>query len=246
MQAILISQPAPKEKSPYIELSKKFDLTVDFCPFVQMEAVSSQDFRQKNLDLSTFNAVVFSSKSAIDHYFRICEDMRYVPKEETRFFCPSESVSLYIQKYTMYRKRRVFFGKQSLLDLADTFKKNKDKKFFIPTSEVPLTDLYQLLNKQNCKYEAAVLYQTMPLPLQDLPLEKYSIITFFSSTNVQAFAKSFKKIPHKKIKIACFGEATKKECEKLGWEVAIFAPTPQNPSMIMAISNFLEKELVVK
>ena len=246
MKSILISQTPPKEKSPYTDFVNKYGLNVDFFPFIDVEGISAQDFRQKNINLAAYEAVIFSTRSAIDHYFRICEEMRFTPKEDTRFFCPSEAISLYIQKYTVYRKRKIFFGKQSVLELTDVFKRNKDRKFLIPTSEIPLNDLYRLLARQNCQFEAVMFYQTVPANFEGFDPHQYGIITFFSPNNVQAFAQKNPKFSKKNIHIACFGDATRKECEKLGWKVDIFAPTKENPSMVMAIDGFLQEILVDK
>ena len=239
MKSILISQPQPKEKSPYLDFVKKYNLNVDFIPFIEVVGVSSQEFRQTNIQLSDYESIIFNSRFAIDHYFRLCEEMRHSIHEQTKFFCPSEGIALYIQKYTAYRKRRVFFGNQGFSDLADTFKKYKDKKFLIPCAEIVPEDVVRLLKQQGCQYSNATLYKMQPQTMSFDP-HKYDIITFFSSTNVQAFLTKYRDFDPSKTKIACFGETTRQEWEKNGIAVDIYAPTKENPSMVMAIENFLK------
>jgi uroporphyrinogen-III synthase len=169
IKSILVSQPAPTdEKSPYHELAKKYALKFEFRPFIKVEAVSGQDFRQERINILDHTAIVLTSRNAVDHFFRMCKELRLTVPETMKYFCVSESVAYYVQKYIVYRKRKVFIGKQTFADLMDVIKKHKEEKYLVPCSDIQAGDIPALLNKSGVKYTNAVFYRTVASDLSDI------------------------------------------------------------------------------
>ncbi len=242
VKRILVTQPEPEnEKSPFHELAAKNNVKIDFRPFSHVEGVSAKDFRQYRIDILEHTAIVFSAKTAVDHFFRICEEMRITVPDTMKYFCTTESVAFYLQKYIVYRKRKIFHGKNSLADIQDALIKNKEEKFLIPVSDNHKNDIPELLDKLNIKYTKAIFYKTVPSDISDLNLD-YDMLVFYSPVSIKALLEHFPNFTQNDIKIASFGEATARAVKEAGLRLDIQAPNPIAPSMTMAIEMFLKEQ----
>lgn len=238
---ILVSQPKPSSsKSPYFELAENNDLNVDFKPFIEVEGVSAREFREQKINLSHYPSVIFTSRTAIDHYFRMAELVRYTVPDTTKYFCKSESVALYLQKYIQYRKRKIFHGKKSVEELATSFKKYKGDKFLLPLSDVHKEDVSGFLERNKLKYTKAILYRTVSSNLSDLKELQYDILVFYSPSSITSLLENFPDFEQKDVKIASFGSATAAAIKKAGLRADIEAPSPEMPSMTMAIEHYIQ------
>ena len=241
IKSILVSQPEPKtQKSPYRDLAKKFKLKVDFRPFIHVEGVASQEFRQNRINLEEFTAVIFTSRMAVDHYFRIASETRFAVPDDMKYFCISEAVAYYLQNYVVYRKRKIFFGKQSIVDLMDTIIKHKSEKFLVPCSDIQRKIIPDSLTKNEINFKNVVLYKTVCSDLSDLEDVKYDILVFYSPSGIQSLVKNFPEFEQNGTKIAAFGPTTAKAAKDLGLRIDIKAPMPGIPSMTMAIEDFIK------
>ncbi|PST84090.1 uroporphyrinogen-III synthase [Pedobacter yulinensis] len=241
VKSILITLPKPEtEKSPYFDLAKKYNLKIDFRSFIHVEGVPARDFRKEKINLADFTAVIFTSRNAADHFFRICEEMRYEVPADLKYFCLSETIALYLQKYIQYRKRKIFFGKQTAADLAEVLKKHANEKFLYPCSDVATEDTMNFLEKNGYNFTPAVLFRTVVSDLSDLADVFYDVIAFFSPSSIQSLYKNFPDFKQNKTRIAAFGTNTSKAVEENGLIVDIAAPAPGVPSMIMAIENYVK------
>ncbi len=242
IKSILVSQPEPKNnKNPYNDLANKFKLKVDFRPFIHVEGVVPQDFRKDRINLSDYTAVIFTSRMAVDHYFRIASETRFAVPDIMKYFCISEAVAFYLQNYVVYRKRKIFYGKQSFQDLMDTIIKHKEENFLVPCSDIQRKNIPELLNNQNISYKNAVLYKTVCSDLSDLTEVKYDMLVFYSPSGIQSLLKNFPNFKQNGTKIAAYGPTTAKAAEELGLRIDIKAPTPNLPSMTMAIESYIKK-----
>lgn len=241
VKSILITLPKPEtEKSPYFDLAKKYNLKIDFRSFIHVEGVPARDFRKDKINLADFTAVVFTSRNAVDHFFRICEEMRYDVPADLKYFCISESTALYLQKYIQYRKRKIFFGKQTASDLAEVLKKHGNEKFLYPCSDVATEDTISFLEQNGYDFTQAVLFKTVVSDLSDLAEVFYDIIAFFSPSSIQSLYVNFSDFEQNNTRIAVFGANTLKAVEDAGLIADIQAPSPEAPSMIMAIENYIK------
>ena len=241
IRKILVSQPQPENnKSPYFDLASKHNLKVDFRPFIHVEGVSARDFRQEKVDLSTHSAVIFTSKTAIDHYFRIAEETRTSIPDTMKYFCVSEATAYYLQKYIVYRKRKIFYGNGQIVDLVEVMNKHKDEKFLLPLSAAHKEEIPALLKTSNFEFSKAILYRTECSDLSDLADVNYDILVFYSPSGIKSLFKNFPDFKQKETKIASFGAKTAKAAEEAGLRLDITAPQPQAPSMTMAIENFIK------
>ena len=242
IKKILVSQPEPdNEKSPYRELALKNNVKIDFRPFSHVEGLSAKDFRQSRIDILEHTAIIFSSKTAIDHFFRICEELRITVSDTMKYFCTSESVAFYIQKYIVYRKRKIFYGKNSLSDIEEVLLKNKDEKFLVPLSDNHKPEIPLLLERLKLKFTKAVLYRTVCSDLSDLANIDYDILVFYSPTGIKSLFQNFPNFKQNEIKIASFGDTTAKAVKDAGLRLDIQAPIPQAPSMTMALDIFIKE-----
>lgn len=242
VKTILVSQPKPEtEKSPYFDLSEKLKLKIDFRPFIHVEGVDPQEFRQFRVNLSEYTAVVLNSRNAIDHYFRMAKEMRFLVPDTMKYFCTSEAVAYYLQKYVVYRKRKIFFGKQTIKDLIDVMKKHKNEKFIFPCSDAHNESIPSVLQEAGYNVTKAVLYRTVCSDLSDLADVNYDMLVFFSPSGIESLYKNFPKFKQNKTRIATFGANVKKAAEDKGLNVQIFAPTPETPSMTMAIEKYVKE-----
>jgi uroporphyrinogen-III synthase len=242
VKSILVSQPKPEtEKSPYFDLAKKYNVKVDFRPFIQVEGIDARDFRKHRINILDHSAVVFTSRNAVDHFFRICNEMRTSVPDTMKYFCVSESTAYYLQKYVVYRKRKVFFGKQSIHDLIDVMKKHKKEKFLLPCSDIHKQEIPESLEENEIAFTKAVIYKTVGSDLSDLENIKYDMLVFFSPAGVKSLLKNFPRFKQTTTRIAAFGPTTAKAITDAGLRLDIQAPIPQAPSMTMAIEQYLRK-----
>lgn len=242
IKKILVSQPKPEStKSPYFDLAEKTNVQVDFRPFIQVEGVSSKEFRQTRIQILDHTAVIFTSRTAIDHFFRICEETRVTVPDSMKYFCISEATAYYLQKYIVYRKRKIFYGNGRIEDLTDVMKKHKGEKFLVPLSHIHKQEIPQLLDKGGFNYTKAILYKTISSDLSDLKDVNYDILVFFSPSGIKSLVQNFPDFEQNGTKIASFGPTTAKAVEEAGLRLDIQAPTAQAPSMTMALEQFIKK-----
>ncbi len=239
--SILISQPKP-QRSPYFDLAEKYGIKIDFRQFIQVEPVSFKEFRKYRVSPSDFSAIIFTSRNSIEHFFRICEEMRVKMPQETKYFCISEAIALYLQKFIVYRKRKVFFGKRSILDMKDSFMKHKkNEKFFLPCSNLGAKRVVAFLKDNEFDYQEAVLYKTVASDLSDLENITYDMLVFFSPLGIHSLYENFPTFLQKETRIAAFGKSTCKAVTDRELNINIQAPMPNVPSMTMAIENYLKE-----
>ena len=242
VKTILVTQPKPEtEKNPYFKHTKKFNVKIDFQPFIQIEGIPAKDFRKDRVNVAEFQAVILTSRQAADHYFRMASEMRMTNFDEVKFFCVSESTAFYLQKYITYRKRKVFYGNNSINDLTDVLKKHKKEKFLLPCSEVMNPDIINTLKEGNLNFITAAIYRTVSSDLSDVNIESFDMIVFFSPSGVQSLLKNFPKYKQGNTRIATFGVSTSQTAKDAKLKVEIEAPIPQAPSMTMAIEQYLKK-----
>lgn len=242
IKKILVSQPKPEsEKSPYFELAKRNNLKIDFRPFIQVEGVPSKDFRQSRINILDHTAVIFTSRTAVDHFFRICEELKVNVPDSFKYFCISESTAFYLQKYIIYRKRKIFYGKKRFDELLEIILKHIEEKYLLPLSDIHKQDIPKSLEKHNIQFTKAILYRTVSSDLSDLSNVNYDILVFFSPSGVKSLQQNFPDFTQNDTKIASFGPATAKAVNDAGLRLDIQAPMPQAPSMTMALEQYIKK-----
>lgn len=242
-KSILVTQPAPTDdKNPYAELAKKFSLKIDFRPFIRIEPVAGQDFRQERINILDHSAIVLTSRNAVDQFFRMCKELRLTVPESMKYFCVSENVAYYVQKYIVYRKRKVFIGKQTFFDLMDVIKKHKDERYLVPCSDIQKGEIPDLLDKANVNYTNAVFYRTVASDLSDIKKLEYDMLVFFSPGGVESLRKNFPKFKQNGVFIAAFGPTTSKAVRDNGYRLDLEAPLPEAPSMTGAMELFIKRE----
>ncbi|WP_423146946.1 uroporphyrinogen-III synthase [Rubrolithibacter danxiaensis] len=242
VKSILVTLPKPDtDKSPYFDLAKKYNVKVDFRSFIHVEGVPAKEFRKEKINLADFTAVIFTSRNAADHFFRICEEMRYEVPAEMKYFCLSETIALYLQKYIQYRKRKIFFGKQTASDLAEVLKKHASEKFLYPCSDVAAEETQKFLQENGYDFTPAVLFRTVCSDLSDLREVFYDVIAFFSPSSIQSLYKNFPDFQQNNTRIAAFGASTHKAIKEYNLILDIPAPTPNAPSMTMAIEQYIKQ-----
>jgi uroporphyrinogen-III synthase len=243
VKTILVSQPKP-ERSPYYELEKKWGLTIDWRQFIHVEPVTEKEFRKNRLRPDEFSAIIFTSKNAIEHFFRLCDEMRVKMSQDTKYFCLTEAIANYLQKFIVYRKRKVFVGKRSIQDLSNYFNKHKGEKFLLPCSNLGAKDVVSYLEKNNLDFKDVMMYRTVASDLSDLSNVTYDILVFFSPLGIESLYENFPEFMQNDTRIAVFGNSTQREVEKRDLQVNIKAPSPKSPSMAMALENYLQKSNV--
>lgn len=243
IKSILITQPRPEsDKSPYYELARKYNVELAFQPFIRIEGIPAKDFRKQKIDITAFSAVVFTSRNAIDHFFRVCEEMRISVSQETKYFCITEAVALYLQKFILYRKRKVFYGadgtNKSLFDVVNKHKSNE--KFLYPCSENLDNEITTWLRNHNCEFATPILYKTVSNDVKELITEgEFDVICFFTPSGVKSLFENLPKYKQNGTFIGAFGANTFKAVEEAGLQLQIKAPEPQAPSMVSALDRFL-------
>lgn len=240
IKKILVSQPKPEsDKSPYFELAQKTNVKIDFRPFIQVEALTCKEFRAQKVDILSHTAVIFTSKTAIDHFFRISNEMRAVIPESMKYFCVSESIAYYLQKYIVYRKRKIFFGNGEFSDIIELINKHREEKFIVPLSDQHKKEIPELLVKNSIKHTIVILYKTVSSDLSDLSAINYDVLVFFSPSGIRSLLKNFPEFKQNEIKIASFGAHTAKAVKEAGLRLDLQAPMPEAPSMAMALEQFI-------
>ncbi len=239
---ILISQPSPEnEKSPYSDLIRQFNLDITFRKLIKVERIGAKEFRQQRIHIPDFTALIFTSKHAVDHFFALAEEMRVQISDNMKYFCTSEAIALYLQKYVQYRKRKIFFGKNQFADLLDIIRKQKDEKFIFVCAENHQNEIPQLLNQHKVNYVFAPIYRTVSEDLSDLKINNYQMIVFFSPFGILSLKKNFPDFVQGETIFGAFGEATAQAIEDEGFTLHIKAPTEKFSSMAMAMHDFLQK-----
>ena len=246
VKTILVSQPKPEgKKSPYFDLAKKYNLQIDFRSFIQVEGIKAQEFRKQKIDLKNHTAVILTSKTAVDHYFRISEEMRFQVPDAMKYFCISEAVAYYLQKYVAYRKRKIFFGKQTIVDLVDVLKKHRKNEFLLPCTDILRDTIPLTLEANEFSFEKAVIYRTVASDLSDLENVYYDMLVFYSPGGIESLLKNFPDFKQNKTIIAAFGPTTANAIIKNKLRLDLHAPQPNAPSMTGAIENYV-KEILKK
>jgi uroporphyrinogen-III synthase len=243
IKTILISQPKPTtEKSPYFDLADRQKLTIDFRPFIHVEGIGAQEFRQQRIDLAEHTAVILTSRNAVDHYFRLAGEMRFEVPDTMKYFCISESTAYYLQKYVTYRKRKIFHGQQLFQDLMDSLKKHKQEKFILPCSDILKPSIPKVLDDLKLNYTIANMYRTVCSDLSDLSDVKYDMLVFYSPSGIESLFKNFPDFVQGETRIATFGPTTQRAALDASLRVDVAAPTPQAPSMTMAIEQYIQQK----
>ncbi len=240
VKTILVSQPEPKmENSPYSRLIEKEKVKVDFRPFIHVEGVDAKNVRQQKIDLSHFTAIILTSRNAVDHFFRISEEMRFKVPDTMKYFCQSEAVAYYLQKYVVYRKRKIYVGKRNFQDLQPLFKKYKDEAYLLPSSDVLKPEIPETLNQAAIKWTRGIFYKTVISDLSDLRNVYYDVLVFFSPSGIESLLKNFPDFEQNETRIAVFGNSTIDAATEAGLRIDIKAPTPETPSMTMALQKYI-------
>ncbi len=237
-----MSQPKPaSEKSPYYDIAEKYGVTIDFRPFIKVESLSAKEFRQQKISILDHTAVIFTSRHAIDHFFGLCTELRVTIPETMKYFCVTEAVALYIQKYVQYRKRKIFFGATGKLeDLMPSIVKHKAEKYFVPMSDVHNDDVKNLLDKSGIQHTEGVMYRTVSNDFTSEAFD-YDMLVFFSPAGVASLQKNFPDFDQKDIKIGTFGATTAQAVRDAGLRLDLEAPTVQAPSMTAALDMFIKE-----
>ena len=242
IKKVLVSQPKPaSEKSPYYDIAEKYGVKIDFRPFIKVESLSAKEFRQQKVSILDHTAVIFTSRHAIDHFFNLCTELRVTIPETMKYFCVTEAVALYIQKYVQYRKRKIFFGATGKIeDLVPSIVKHKTEKYLVPMSDVHNDDVKNLLDKNNIQHTEAVMYRTVSNDFTSDEEFDYDMLVFFSPTGIKAFTKNFPDFKQGEVRIATFGPTTAKAVADEGFRLDLEAPTKEHPSMTSALRGYLE------
>lgn len=246
IKSILLSQPKPVDvaKTPYEAIIKKYNVNIEFEKFIKLEDVSASELRQEKVKLTDFTAIILTSRNTIDHFFRIAKEMRYTIPEDLKYFCVSESTALYLQRYIQYRKRKIFYGKQTFADLVEVMKKHKDEKFFLPSSNLVTEDHDGMLSEAKLDYTKAVIFKTVSADLSHIDINKYDMLVFFSPAGIDSLKENFPDfVQNENVAIGGFGQSTCKAITDAGFTLNFSAPTPSCPSMNMAIEEFISSEI---
>lgn len=240
VQNILISQPKPVQRSAYDELEKKFGVRIDFVPFVTVEGLTEKEYRKNRVYPNDYTAIVFTSKNAVDHFFRLCGEMRIKMSEETKYFCATETIANYLQKFIMFRKRKVFNGVKSITELKAYVLRNKEEKFYLPCSDQGNPEVTKFFSDLKVPIQEAVMYRTVNNDLSDLKDIKYDIIAFFSALEIKSMFEQFPDFKQEDRRICVFGPSASRAVTERGMTVHIQAGTPEAPSIAVALENYLK------
>ncbi len=242
VKSILVSQPQPKDdKSPYFKLAEKFNIKVDFRPFIQVDPVDLKEFRKQKIDLLSHTAVIFTSRNAVDHFFSICSQLKIEMPADMKYFCISEQTANYLQKYIVIRKRKIFTGQRTATDLIEVLKKHKNEKYVFPCSDIRKSDIPDFLKENEYQYSEAVIYRTVASDLSDLDEVSYDVIAFFSPSGINSLLVNFPKFVQNDTRIAAFGPTTAKAVRDASFQLDIEAPQPNAPSMTGALELYIKK-----
>ena len=241
IKKVLVSQPKPtSDKSPYFDIAEKYGVEIVFRPFIKVEGVSAKEFRQQKVSILDHTAVVFTSRHAIDHFFTLCTELRVTIPETMKYFCTSEQIALYIQKYVQYRKRKVFFGATGkFADLMPSIVKHNSEKYLVPLSDVHTDEIKNALDAKKIQHSEAVMYRTVSNDFTPEEKFDYDMLLFFSPAGIQSLLKNFPEFDQKDMAIGCFGPATAKAVKDAGLRLDLEAPTVEAPSMTAALDKFI-------
>lgn len=238
---ILISQPQPEnDKSPYSDLARQFNLNITFRKLIKIERIDNKEFRKLRINILDYTAIIFTSKHAADHFFSLCEELRVTIPETMKYFCVSEAIALYLQKYVQYRKRKIFFGKNKFPELLELIKKQKGEKYFFPCAFNHNNDIPELLKANKINHITVPIYESVPDEVDDIDINSFHMVVLFSPFGVESILKNFPDHKQGEQIFAAFGGSTIKAVEDAGFTVQIKAPTKEAPSMTMAIEQFLQ------
>ena len=248
LMKILITQPKPEsEKSPYFDLAKKYNVALDFHPFIRVEGIPAKEFRKQKIDISTYSAVIFTSRNAIDHFFRMCEEMRITISQDEKYFCITEAVALYLQKFILYRKRKVFYGadgtNKSMFDVVNKHREN-ERFLYVCSENQQDNEIVSWLKTHKCEFATPFMYRTISADIKSILDEKYDVICFFTPSGVKSLFENMPKFKQNGMVLGAFGNNTTKALEDAGLELEIKAPQPKAPSMVAALDKFLQTKLV--
>jgi len=242
VKTILVSQPEPtSENSPFIALAEKEKVKIDFVPFIHVEGATARDIRKQKVSLTEFDAIIFTSRNAVDHYFRLAEEMRYTVPSTMRYYCQSEAIALYLQRYIVYRKRKISYGNKTISDLADIISKTPDGRFLLPSSDKLKPEIPNALNKIGIKWHSATFFKTCISDLSELKNVSYDILVFYSPSGIDSLYKNFPDFEQNDTRIAIYGKSTIEAANRRGIRIDIMAPTPETPSMTMALQRYIRK-----
>lgn len=243
VKKILISQPEPETtKSPYYEIAEKYNLQLDFHPLIRVERLCVKEFRQQKVNILDFTAIVFTARTAVDHFFALCEDLKIVIPDTMMYFCVSESIALYLQKYTVYRKRKIFFGATGKLEgLTSYFDKHKKEKFLIPVSETHVTNMTELLDTKKLNYQKVIMYKTVSNSITEEAILSYDMLVFFSPLGITSLLENAPRFKQEERAIGCFGTTTAQAVKDAGLRLDCEAPKPEYPSMTAALESFIKE-----
>ena len=243
IKKVLVSQPKPtSEKSPYYDIAEKYGVKIDFRPFIKVESLTAREFRQQKVSILDYSAIVFTSRHAIDHFFHLCTELRVTIPETMKYFCVTEAIALYIQKYVQYRKRKIFFGSTGKFDdLLPAIVKHKTEKYLVPMSDVHNDDIKNLLDKNKIQHKEVVMYRTVSNDFQPDEDFDYDMLVFFSPAGVSSLKKNFPNFEQKDIKIGTFGTTTAQAVRDAGLRLDLEAPSVQAPSMTAALDMFIRE-----
>lgn len=243
VKKILITQPKPEnDRSPYFELAKKFNIKLVFHPFIRLEGIPAREFRKQKIDINYYTAAIFTSRNAIDHFFRICDEMKVSINQDTKYFCITEAVALYLQKFILYRKRKVFYGadgtNKGMFDVVNKHKEN-EKFLYVCSENQQDNEIVNWLKNNKCKFELAFMYRTISNQISEVMNARYDVICFFTPSGIKSLFDNYPSFKQNKTFIGVFGSNTSKAAEEAGLQVEIKAPAIKSPSMVSALDNFL-------
>lgn len=242
VKSILVSQPKPNDDdSPYHKLARKFDIKVDFRPFIHIEPVNVKEFRKQKVDVLSHTAVIFTSRNAVDHFFGLCREMKIEMPSDMKYFCISEQTANYLQKYIVIRKRKIFTGSKTAQDLIEILKKHKNEKYVFPCSNIRKNDIPDFLIQNEYTFSEAIIYETVASDLSDLAEVNYDVIAFFSPSGINSLLVNFPDFKQNNTRIAAFGPTTAKAVEDAGLVLDIEAPMPNAPSMTGALEVYIKQ-----
>lgn len=244
IKQLLIAQPQPEgPKSPYFDLAAKHKLKIDFVPFVKVEGVAGKDFRKQRIVLNDFSGIIFTSRNSIDHFFRICEELRVKMSQETKFFCTSEAIALYLQKYTQYRKRKVFYGDlNNNKELRLLLMKHRDAtRFLYICAEVRKDEIPAFMRANNFNYSEGIMYRTVPNDLKAIKLHHYDMLIFFSPSGIHSLFHNFPKFKQDKLKIGAYGKTTSDAVLEKKLKLNLMAPLEHTPTILVALDQYIRE-----
>lgn len=242
IKSILVSQPKPKDdRSPYYKLADKYDLKIDFRPFIQIDAVDVKEFRKQKIAFLDFTAVIFTSRNAVDHYFNMCKEVKVEVPTDMKYFCISDQTANYLQKYITIRKRKIFTGIRTATDLIEVIKKHPTEKYLFPCSNIRKNDIPYFLSENSYEFAEVVLYKTVASDLSDLAEIKYDVIAFFSPSGINSLFVNFPNFIQNNTRLAAFGPTTAKAVKERDLVLDIEAPLPNAPSMTGALELYIKK-----